>query len=88
MAKKNAGVNGGGTRERIAVVAGLRTPFAKMGTAYRDMSAYELGRTVVAELLARTELDAREVGLCVYGQVVPSVSAPNTHPSIPRSLMA
>ena len=63
--------------ERIAIVAGLRTPFAKQGTAYRDMSALELGRVVVAEMLARAELDPKEIGLCVYGQVVPSLSAPN-----------
>src|SRR5262249_37366302 len=29
------------------------------------------------ELLQRTELDPEELGLCVYGQVVPSLSAPN-----------
>jgi len=82
MGKKGNGRagNGGkseGKSERIAIVAGLRTPFAKSGTAYRRMSALDLGRTVVAELLQRSELDPREVGVCVYGQVVPSLSAPN-----------
>lgn len=78
MAKTNG--NGNGKQksgERIAIVAGLRTPFAKSGTAYRDMSALDLGRTVVSEILARSELDPKEIGLCVYGQVVPSLSAPN-----------
>ena len=78
MAKSNG--NGNGKQksgERIAIVAGLRTPFAKSGTAYRDMSALDLGRTVVSEILARSELDPKEIGLCVYGQVVPSLSAPN-----------
>jgi acetyl-CoA acyltransferase len=36
-----------------------------------------LAKLVVRELLARADLDPREVGLCVYGQVVPSVSAPD-----------
>ncbi len=63
--------------ERVAIVRGIRTPFAKSGTAYKDMSALDLGKTVVAELLARSELDPKEVGLCVYGQVVPSLAAPN-----------
>jgi acetyl-CoA acyltransferase len=63
--------------ERVAIVRGIRTPFAKSGTAYKDMSALDLGKTVVAELLARSELDPKEVGLCVYGQVVPSLGAPN-----------
>jgi acetyl-CoA acyltransferase len=67
--------NGKGTR--VAVVAGLRTPFAKQGTAYRNMSALDLGKTVVAELLARTGVDPHEIQQVVYGQVVPSLSAPN-----------
>jgi acetyl-CoA acyltransferase len=67
----------GGPGGRIAVVLGIRTPFARQGTAFRDLSALDLGKLVVAELLQRAELDGREVGLCVYGQVVPSLSAPN-----------
>ena len=63
--------------ERIAIVQGLRTPFAKQGSAYRDLSALDLGKLVVSEMLQRAELDPREVGLCVYGQVIPSLSAPN-----------
>jgi acetyl-CoA acyltransferase len=89
MAKKAVGQshadksgNGNGTSgrapaERIAIVEGLRTPFAKQSTAYRDLSALELGKIVTAELLARADLDPKEVGLVVFGQVVPSVSAPN-----------
>src|SRR3954463_9682173 len=65
------------SRDRIAVVFGLRTPFAKQGTAYRKLSALDLGTLVVKELLARAELDPREVGLVVYGQAVPTPSAPN-----------
>src|SRR3954470_23202076 len=63
--------------ERIAIVAGLRTPFARQGTAYKGMSALALGTLLVRELLARSELDPREVGMVVYGQAVPSPSAPN-----------
>lgn len=62
---------------RVAIVAGLRTPFAKQGTAYRDLSALDLGKIVVSELLQRAELDPREIGMVVYGQVIPSLSAPN-----------
>jgi acetyl-CoA acyltransferase len=69
--------NGNGKGGRVAIVAGLRTPFAKQGTAYRDLSALDLGRIVVSELLQRSELDPQEVGMVVYGQVVPSLAAPN-----------
>lgn len=63
--------------ERVAIVQGLRTPFAKRCTAYRALSAVELGALVVRELVARAELDPREVGAVVYGQAVPSPAAPN-----------
>lgn len=65
------------TTPRVAIVAGLRTPFAKQGTAYKDMSALDLGKTVVAELLERSGVAAREVEQVVYGQVLPSIAAPN-----------
>ncbi len=64
-------------RRRVAIVSGLRTPFAKQGSSYRDLSALELGKLVVSELLQRSEVDPKEIGLLVYGQVVPSLSAPN-----------
>ncbi len=61
----------------VAIVAGLRTPFAKRGTALRSLSAVELGAAVVTELLARTGVAATEVERVVFGQVVPSLTAPN-----------
>jgi acetyl-CoA acyltransferase len=62
---------------RAAIVAGLRTPFAKQGTAFRTMSALDLGTAVVNELLQRTQLPAGEIDRVVYGQVVPSLTGPN-----------
>ncbi len=62
---------------RVAIVAGLRTPFAKQWSAYREVSALALANIVVAELLQRLELDPTEIQQVVYGQVVPSVEAPN-----------
>ncbi len=73
----NGNANASPKKERIAVVRGLRTPFAHRSSVYRDMSALELARLVVRELLARAELDPSEVELVVYGQVVPSFDAPN-----------
>jgi acetyl-CoA acyltransferase len=73
----NGNGNGAPKRERVAIVRGLRTPFALRSTVYRDMSALDLARLVVRELLARAELDPAEVELVVYGQVTPSIEAPN-----------
>lgn len=60
-------------RDRVAIVAGLRTPFTKAGTAQKTMRTVDLATAVVKELMQRTELPAREVTLCVYGQVVPTL---------------
>ncbi len=57
----------------MAVVAGLRTPFTKQGTALAGLRTVDLATAVVKELMARSELSPKEVTLCVYGQVVPSL---------------
>lgn len=79
---------------RVAVVGGLRTPFAKAGTVLKGMTVEQLGRAVVAELLERTTLDGREIDLLVFGTVVPSVLAPNLArevallPMLPKGIQA
>ncbi|MDQ6924966.1 MAG: acetyl-CoA C-acyltransferase, partial [Candidatus Eremiobacteraeota bacterium] len=62
---------------RVAIVAGLRTPFARAGSSLARVTATDLGRHVVAELLARTELDPAEVQGVVYGTVIQSITEPN-----------
>jgi acetyl-CoA acyltransferase len=62
---------------RVAVVAGLRTPFAKSGTHYAHLSALDLGKIVVTELLQRSGIHPNEVQELVFGNVIPSVKAPN-----------
>jgi acetyl-CoA acyltransferase len=66
-----------GNGRRVAIVAGVRTPFAKAGTAFKSISAIDLGKLCVAELLQRTNLDGKEVQALVFGTVIPSVLAPN-----------
>lgn len=66
-----------GNGRRVAVVAGVRTPFARAGTAFKSLSAIELGKLCVAELIQRTNLSGREVEALVFGTVVPNVLAPN-----------
>jgi len=79
---------------RPAVVTGLRTPFARSGTIFRDVTAVQLARRVTQELLERTALDGREVNEVAFGQVVPSVLAPNVArevsllPQLPRTIPA
>ncbi|HTQ07292.1 MAG TPA: acetyl-CoA C-acyltransferase FadI [Polyangiaceae bacterium] len=83
-----------GNGDRVAIVTGVRTPFAKQGTAFKRLSALDLGKLAVAELLSRTALKASEVDQVVYGQVIPSVTVPNIAREIvlgvdlPRSIEA
>jgi acetyl-CoA acyltransferase len=63
--------------DRIAIVSGLRTPFAKQATEFHGVSALDLGKLVVNELLIRSELDVKLIEQVVYGQVVQMPEAPN-----------
>jgi acetyl-CoA acyltransferase len=79
---------------RVAIVAGVRTPFAKAGTSLRALTALELGKVCVAELVQRTGLDTREVQALVFGTVIPTPITPNIAreisllPMFPRGVQA
>ena len=62
---------------RVAIVAGLRTPFARQLTAYKDINAIQLGILVTNELLARLDLDPKLIQRVVYGNVGLIPEAPN-----------
>jgi acetyl-CoA acyltransferase len=63
--------------KRVAVVAGIRTPFARSGTFFEDITAVELGGMAVKELVARYDIDEKTLDEVVYGTVIPSVARPN-----------
>jgi len=83
-----------GNGRRVAIVAGVRTPFTKAGTALKSISAIDLGKLCVAELLQRTSLDGKEVQMLVFGTVIPSIVAPNIArevsllPQLPKGVQA
>jgi acetyl-CoA acyltransferase len=70
MAQTHAG-------RRTAIVRGLRTPFVKMGTEFGNLTALDLGKTVVQELVQRSDLDPNEIDQLVFGQVIPTMLAPS-----------
>lgn len=82
------------TTRRVALVAGVRTPFAKAGTQLKGLTAIDLGKLCVAELIQRTNLSGKEVEALVYGTVVPNVIAPNIArevsllPMLPKGVQA
>ena len=79
---------------RVAIVGGCRTPFAKAGTAFRDVTAVDLARHAARELLVRTEIPPGEVDQVIFGQVIPSVLVPNVArevsllPQFPKTIPA
>jgi acetyl-CoA acyltransferase len=62
---------------RVAVIRGVRTPFAKSGTHYAHLSALDLGKLAVMELVQRSGIAPGDVNELVFGNVIPSVKAPN-----------
>jgi acetyl-CoA acyltransferase len=60
---------------RVAIIGGLRTPFVKANTVFNDLTALDLGRIVVQELVQRYDLDPNVIDELVFGQVVPSMTA-------------
>ncbi|MDN6550690.1 MAG: acetyl-CoA C-acyltransferase FadI, partial [Enterobacterales bacterium] len=65
------------TGDRVAIVQGLRTPFARQATAFHGIPAVELGNMVVSELLARSNISPEAIDQLVFGQVVQMPEAPN-----------
>ncbi len=78
----------------IVITHGLRTPLAKAGTALRNVSAVELGRQVVAELIARADLDPERIDDVIVGCAGNPIDAANVgrvvalRANLPRSIPA
>jgi acetyl-CoA acyltransferase len=72
-ASRQGVVNG----RRVAIVDGLRTPFAKSGTALKDVSTLQLAQGVVTEMIERSGIDPALIDRVVYGSVVQDVGSPN-----------
>lgn len=62
---------------RVAIVGGLRTPFMKAGSKYRDLSALDLGAMVTTELMQRSNLEGGQIDQLIAGAVVADIGAPN-----------
>ena len=63
--------------KRIAIVDGIRTPFAKVYTEFNSLPAKELARIAFSELIQKLELDPQAVDEVVLGTVATTTDAPN-----------
>lgn len=66
------------------LVSGIRTPFAKAGTDLRQVSALELGRFAMSELLAGTGLSLENLGKVIDELIVGNVGTPADTANISR----
>lgn len=62
---------------KTALIAGCRTPFTRAGTTLKSLTAVELGRIAVREVLAQADLPSDVVDHLVFGTVVHDPRAPN-----------
>lgn len=61
--------------DRIAIVTGLRTPFSRQATAFHGVPAIDLGKMVVGEMLARSDIPAEVIEQLVFGRGADAGSA-------------
>jgi len=61
----------------VVIVDGLRTPFLKYGTEFRNVSAHELGAIVLRELIERLDLPYNEIDEVIVGNVAQPPEAAN-----------
>jgi acetyl-CoA acyltransferase len=62
---------------RVAILGGLRTPFAKAGTALSEVHAVELGRIPADELLQRLSIPVSAIDEVIFGNVAQPPDAAN-----------
>ncbi len=61
----------------VIIVEGLRTPYAKSGTAFKDVPAVDLGAAVLKEVVIRTGLDQELVDEVIIGNAGMPAEAAN-----------
>lgn len=61
----------------VVLVDGCRTPFLRSGTAYAQLTSYDLGRMALKGLLTRTGIDPAAIDRVIMGTVVQNVKTPN-----------
>src|SRR5213594_608874 len=63
--------------QRVAIVAGARTPFVKVGQAFASLGPLRLATHAVRGLLDRHDVDPAGIDALAFGVVVPERGKPN-----------
>lgn len=61
---------GNAIKKEIVLIDGVRTPFAKSMTVYKDLLAYQLQRLAFLSLVKKTGIDYKDINLVVSGTVI------------------
>ena len=72
--------------ERIAMVGGVRTPFAKAFTDLEQLNASDLAKLATQELIQRLDLPADVIDEVIWGAVLPTMSNLNIGREVPIAL--
>ena len=64
-------------KERIAIVAGFRSPMGKAGGAFKDLTAHDIGARIAKEVLIRSKIDPNKIDEVIIGNVVQPAEAAN-----------
>ncbi len=63
--------------ERVAIIDGCRTPFAKAWTDFINLNSLDLAKIAASELINKTELDPEVIDEVIMGTVFSSINCPN-----------
>ncbi len=64
-------------KERIAVVAGFRSPMGKAGGVLKNLTAHDLGARILKEVIIRSGIDVNKVDEVIIGNVAQPAEAAN-----------
>ena len=62
---------------RVAIIGGVRTPFVRAGTKFKELSMQQLGEHVTAALVKRLNIDPKGIDQFVFGTVLLDPRTPN-----------
>jgi acetyl-CoA acetyltransferase family protein len=65
------------SNHRVAIIAGVRTPFVKSGKGFASLGPLALGKHAVRGLLSRHSVDPEGIDAIAFGAVVPERGKPN-----------
>jgi hypothetical protein len=58
---------------RVAIIDGFRTPFTRAFTDFAEMTAIDLAKVVLSELVNRSEIDPTEIDEIAMGVSIPKL---------------